>query len=141
MRSQSSDYLSDTKVSSLGEEEASDEDIDLENPVEGDWMETPHLQPIRIPPRIQAPLSPCPSISTTTSELELEQGEALLRVKRVRAKEESPDDPFSDLGVESSDGSEKPPPKKRKTRSKGTKSQSRKVRKSGMKIYPHEVFT
>ena len=139
--SQSSDHLSDTKISSLGEEEASGEDIDLENPVVSNWVETPYLQPIKIPPRTQAPLSPCPLISTTTSELELEQGEALLRVKRVRAKEESPNDPFPNPEVESSDGSEKPAPKKRKTCSKGTKSQSRKVRKSGTKIYPHEVST
>lgn len=140
MCSQPSDCLSEAEDFSLGEGEASGEDIDLENPAVSDWAETPYLQPIRIPPRIQAPPSPCLSISITVSELELEQGEALLRVKRGWVKEEGSDDTIPNPKVVSSDGSEKPAPKKRKTHPKGTKSQGRKAKKSGMKTYSHEVF-
>ena len=125
IHSQPSGCHSGAEDSSLDTEDIFSEDIDLENSVVSDQVESPFLQTIRIPPRTYAPPSPCPSISTTTSELEVEQGEALLKVKRGRVKEEDAEDTLPDPEVV---------PKKRKICSAGTRNRNTKGKKKGMKI-------
>ena len=127
LHSQPSNYCSGAEDSSLDIEDTFSEDVDLENSVVSDRVESPSLQTIRIPPRTYAPPSPCPSISTTTSELEVEQGEALLKVKRGWVKEEDAEDTLPDPEVV---------PKKRKTCSAGKRNRNTIVKKQGMKI-PH----
>ena len=123
MTSHPSGRVTIAKNASSGEDEISDEDDNPEGLGVEDQQEQepPRVKPIRIPPRVQIPLSPSLSISTTVSELELEQGEALLRVKRMRPKEE-----LDDLIPPTEDESDKPAPKKRKTNSKGTKYKGKK---------------
>jgi hypothetical protein len=101
-----------------GEDEASGEDESLEKPEVRDWSgwEPLRVKPIRSPPRVQTPPSLSHLLSTTTSELEVEQGEAFLKVKRVPAKEEEFDDQLPDIESISGDESNKLVAKKRKTR-------------------------
>lgn len=134
MRSQPFKHLSEVEGSPPSGEDALGEVTDDENPNASDREETPYLQTIRVPPRIQAPPR-CPSISTTISEVEIEHGESLLQVKRARVKGEELDDVLADPEDVLSDESEKPAPKKRKTRSTGTKKRSGKTKKPGMKTY------
>ena len=128
IHSQPSNYPSGAEDSPLYNEETFSEDVDLEGSVVSDQVETPCLQTIRIPPRIRAPPSPCPSISTTTSELEVEQGEALLKVKRGWVKEE-----FLDPEVILSNRGNRLVPKKRRKSSMGTKDGKTRGKKQGMK--------
>ena len=125
---------------SPGEDEIVSDDGDLENPEIWDQAETPYLRPIRIPPRGQIPPSPSLSISTTTSEFELEHGEELMRVKRAWVKEEEGSDhPFPITEVISSDESEKPPPKKQKKQTTSKNTKGAKAKKQGMRTYPDKV--
>lgn len=78
------------------------------------------------PGRVRAPLSPSSSLSTTVSELEVEHGEAFLRVKRLK-REEDLSDSLPDPEVISSDEDEEPIPKKRKKGSTGVKSKGKKA--------------
>jgi len=134
------DIASKAEDTSTGEDEATSDDDDLENPEARDRVETPYLKPIRIPPMARAP-SPSLSISTTTSEFELEHGGELMGVKRICVKEEDSDDPFHSTEIISSDESEKPVPKKRKTCTTSKKTVGRKVKKPGTRTYSDEVST
>lgn len=132
---------SEAEDTSPGEDKAISDDNDLKNPKVRGKVETPYLKPIRIPPKTRAPPSPSLSISTTTSEFELEHGEELLRVKRARVKEEDTSDRFPSAEVISSDESEKPPVKKWRVRTTSKKAEGKRVKKPGMITYPDAVST
>ena len=128
---------SEAEDTSPGEDEATGDDDDLENPEGRNQVKTPYLKPIRVPPMARAAPSPTLSISTTTSEFALEHGEELLRVKRARVKEEDSSDRIPSPKVISSDESEKPPPKRRRTHTTSKKVAGRRMKKSGMRTYPN----
>ena len=75
------------------------------------------------------------------SELEVEQGESLLKVRdlKVQVKEEDPDDVLPDFKVISSEG-EKPPPKKRKTHAAHMEGGNKKAKPSGIETHPFIVM-
>jgi len=141
MRSHPLDLPSEVEDTPTGEDEATDDDDNLGNPEVRDQVETPYLKPIRIPPMARAPPSPSLSISTTTSEFELEHGAELLGVKRIRVKEEDSGDPFNGAEVISSDESEKPARKKKKTQTTRKKTAGGKAKKPGTRTCPDEMST
>lgn len=75
------------------------------------------------------------------SELEVEQGELLLKARdlKVQVKEEDPDDVLPDFKVISSEG-EKPPPKKRKTHAAHMEGGNKKAKPSGIETHPFIVM-
>ena len=89
MDSPLSHHPSKADSSSLSDKiEVLDNDTGLENLESDQAAEIPYPPKIRIPPRNQACPSPSGSLSTTVSEIELEHGELLLKVKRLPVKEE-----------------------------------------------------
>lgn len=104
-----------TTVASPGRGETSGEDNNFDEPVARDRLE-----------RVHTPPSPSNSLSTTVSELEIEHGDAFLRVKRLKMEEDL-DDSLSTPEVISSDKDEEPVPKKRKMSARGAKPKGKKT--------------
>jgi hypothetical protein len=110
MPRRSSQHISLTKDPSSVEGDTSNGNNSVDILQVGDW-----------PERVRALPSPSRSLSTTTSELEVEQGEALMRVKQLKAEEE-----LEDVLPDTDDEADRPVPKKRKTGSAGMKRKGRK---------------
>ena len=113
MPRRSPQHVSLMEIPTSDEGEASGEDHGLNEPKVQDWSR-----------QNRAPPSPSLSISTTTSEIELEQGDALMRVRRLKAEEL--DDSLPGPEPVSDDEDKRWVPKKCKRNSAGTKGKGKK---------------